>query len=550
MGLFNYSNISKIVLFIAVGLAFTSQVYATGESWLDGYTYRKQITITGSSAGSQTNYQVKITVNKNAGTDTSATVYLNNNVLDSFNDIRFTQSDGQTLLDYWIESSTTDTVTVWVECDSIPESPSTATFYLYYGDGDATSLSSAINTFPFYDNFDDNSVNTSLWDVAQSGSATYNESGGYARVSGSSSGSWVLAYFRTKTAFGPQYAIRAKQYFSASSANFCSYSGFADNTHTSYFDLANAVILDNNKYNWASDEHNLVTYASGSGVGQAAGNQNASWKVFEYRRYTDNAQIMYDDISATAITTPASIPTANLYAGMWVNPGAGASGYIYTDWFLVRKYVNPEPSMAFGEESTYTPSYVITNPPESTQITLASDEESDVTSSGQTGIQTVAIAKSTYRVAAFSVDFSADRDWTDLTVDSDGEKAVLHYDGGFTSIPGSSGESFSLYIPDNGGSRVRICPNASSLAQVTSGCSNEYFLTTSDSSVSKTTVNGIDYWVIAGLSGTGGEEAEAPSGGSSSSYQAPLFTDLALYFTLFLSIIGGFKIIRKTIPLA
>ena len=68
------------------------------------YKYRKSVTINGSSDGAQTNYQLKVTINRTIGTDSGSNVYVNDKCLSNYNDIRFTTLDN-TLLDYWIESS-------------------------------------------------------------------------------------------------------------------------------------------------------------------------------------------------------------------------------------------------------------------------------------------------------------------------------------------------------------------------------------------------------------------------------------------------------------
>lgn len=69
------------------------------------------------------------------------------------NDIRFTKVDGETLLDYWIEESDANDALVWVEIDSIPERPDGTSIYIYYGKADDTSVSSGVDTFPFFDDF-------------------------------------------------------------------------------------------------------------------------------------------------------------------------------------------------------------------------------------------------------------------------------------------------------------------------------------------------------------------------------------------------------------
>ncbi|RLI08459.1 hypothetical protein DRO24_01210 [Candidatus Bathyarchaeota archaeon] len=78
--------------------------------WLSGYQYRKKVTISGSSGAGQ-NYQVKLSIGSSSGGD----FHLEGHCVDFPNDIRFTDDDGETLLDYWIEDPTQDPITVWIE---------------------------------------------------------------------------------------------------------------------------------------------------------------------------------------------------------------------------------------------------------------------------------------------------------------------------------------------------------------------------------------------------------------------------------------------------
>jgi len=124
-----------LVIFI---LSFLNPAYA----WVSGYTYRKQVTVTNASAS----YQTKILVGESAGA-TGEEVDCNSHVQTDFDDLRFTGSDGTTLLDYWIESITGTTpnqlATVWVENDTTPST----TCYVYYGNASASSGSNRANTF-------------------------------------------------------------------------------------------------------------------------------------------------------------------------------------------------------------------------------------------------------------------------------------------------------------------------------------------------------------------------------------------------------------------
>jgi hypothetical protein len=109
-------------------------------SWIN----REAITITGSPAGAQTNYQVKVVLAYAPGMNSH------------FSDVRFTSFDGTILLNYWMESETDNcTATFWVNVPSIPAFPNTATIYAYHGNASAISLSNGGSTFPLFDSFGD-----------------------------------------------------------------------------------------------------------------------------------------------------------------------------------------------------------------------------------------------------------------------------------------------------------------------------------------------------------------------------------------------------------
>jgi len=127
-------------------------------AWLSGWTYRKEITLSRAS-DAVTLYQMKLLVGESADA-TGEDVDCNSHVLPTLNDLRFTSSDGQTLLDYWIESITgttpTQLATVWIEFDSI--GTGATTFYMYYGKADAAVYSNGVNTFLYFDDFSGDTV--------------------------------------------------------------------------------------------------------------------------------------------------------------------------------------------------------------------------------------------------------------------------------------------------------------------------------------------------------------------------------------------------------
>ena len=165
---------SKFLVFLMVSLVILSEFAVfrlvpfveANPSWLTGWSYRKSHVINYAS-GAGTNYQIKVTAHYGSGTDSGGDVYLNSHCRTDFGDVRFTDDDGTTLLDYWMESKTnSDNAVFWVEvADDL--STVNATIYIYYGKSDATTTSNGETTFPFFDDMDNynigDSLNSSKW---------------------------------------------------------------------------------------------------------------------------------------------------------------------------------------------------------------------------------------------------------------------------------------------------------------------------------------------------------------------------------------------------
>ena len=129
----------------------TTKDFSIASAWLTGWEKRKTITITG-SVGASTNYAVNFTVTFEAGMQAD------------FGDIRFTDNDGYTLLDYWLEFYTASTsAKFWVEVKD--DLDSNQIIYMYFENGEAEEESDAKNVFPFYDGFEGVFYNFEEWDV-------------------------------------------------------------------------------------------------------------------------------------------------------------------------------------------------------------------------------------------------------------------------------------------------------------------------------------------------------------------------------------------------
>jgi len=308
-------------------------------STLVGWQYRKQITITGAAAGAQTNYPMKMTVYKSTGTDDSTHVYLGTNVKDDFSDLRFTKFDGITLLDYWIESYTSGvSAVVWIEFDSIPASPGTATFYMYYGNASASSVSSGSTTFNFFDDF--GSWQSSLWG-SQPAWATL--SSGVLTITATNADNAL----RSSSTFDQGYTLRANAQFQTNSRS----------TNIEFY-RPHPFLLDRvGFFQWTLLGANWQKIAR-KDPNQTLSSYNlawdTNWRIFEIRRQQagnpDIARYQIDSVAEETIND--YVPTADLSANLRVySDGPGYTTDLKVDWILVRKYVFPEPTWtSWGDE--------------------------------------------------------------------------------------------------------------------------------------------------------------------------------------------------------
>lgn len=118
-----------------------------------------------------------------------------------------------------------------------------------------------------------------------------------------------------------------------------------------------------------------------------------------------------------------------------------------------------------------------------------------------------------YIVSDFSVDLVEDRDWQMVgAIILPNESRSLITNLNPTDAPGVSA-SHSLYVvKQEGQSSVRVCPDASLIAEVSSECEG-YVLSEGDEQLSSVSLGGIDYWKITGLTGTGAMGLSDEGGG-------------------------------------
>jgi len=144
----------SIALILAVPLQ-SANVQAA--DWYNSsWSYRKSIVIDQTDdLGADAKYQMKLLVGKSSSA-TGEDVDCADHCEADFDDLRFTKSDGTTLLDYWIESvsgtGSSALATVWIETILLDDAADT-TIYMYYGNASATAASNGANTFVFFVRF-------------------------------------------------------------------------------------------------------------------------------------------------------------------------------------------------------------------------------------------------------------------------------------------------------------------------------------------------------------------------------------------------------------
>lgn len=151
-------------------------------AFLTGWNYRKKITLTGQT-GAGTDYQVKLLVGESSGATGENFDVAGHSASfptgeDVSGDLRFTASDGTTLLPFWVESVSGTTpnrlATVWVKVSA--DLGTNQDIYCYYS-GTTTNVSSGENTFPLFDKFTSNPIG-STWIVESGGNWEYSSSDG------------------------------------------------------------------------------------------------------------------------------------------------------------------------------------------------------------------------------------------------------------------------------------------------------------------------------------------------------------------------------------
>jgi hypothetical protein len=270
---------------------------------------------------------MKITVGESAGSS-NCDFHLEGLGLPSFNDLRFTNSGGTTLLDYWIESlsgtTPNQTAIVWVEFDSIGTTDTT--FYCYYGNSGASAVSSGTNTFLLFDDFNSSIIDTNIWTVS-TGSPTQ---------IGSVLTAPAVSMIYSNATFGVDKRITCLLRFNNNNA----YAGFGFQSS----DMYGAIYQANYPVPNTLQELTRNPYPAESSIDLSTGYANA-YHIFEVARQSDSTvHYLIDGTYISSLVT--NIPTISLPVCI------DAYGQnIYVEWIYVSQYLVVEPTWGtWGEQ--------------------------------------------------------------------------------------------------------------------------------------------------------------------------------------------------------
>ena len=330
----------KLVLLSLLAILLLSHAVTAGfpEDW----AYRKQFTLN-NSGSDLTDYQLKFTVYRSSGSDSGFEVYVDTNCEEDYDDIRFTMANGA-ICPYWIESSDSSSATIWVKVPSIPAGDTI--LYLYYGNPNATSVSNGDNTFVFFDDFNDNSLNTSKWTVVSGGgSATVYEQNNRLEISSDGSN---RAYARTATSFPSPYVLEFSAKKSENVETVCHWDG---NIQGAY-DLINTGYYAPMFVSWFSPPlFQLIKFSSGSqsALQSYSSSLDSNWHSYSVRTSSSGISVSFDN---TQILSTTDTTRTTGYIGLSARETPNAINAYY-DTVRVRKWIDPEPTISsWGSEET------------------------------------------------------------------------------------------------------------------------------------------------------------------------------------------------------
>jgi hypothetical protein len=280
------------------------------EWYSQDFTKRKRVRIVNDDAQSYASTSVKLQVTYDS------------DMQSGFEDLRFTSSDGQTLIPHWMEKVTPSTdAQVWVQVPTIVANE-TATVFMYYGSSTAVSVSSGTNTFEAFDDFEDNNISEYSGDTTLFQTDTAPVFGGtYALEAVNKSGRTTDGIYRFDQTVSQGETVRFMQYVNTSGDEACTLFGVQSpgSTNNNY-----AVCLERFGTNRISLSKNVTDNdVSGTVLATSTVTYSTGWYEVEVDWRTDDSMHVYLYNSAGTLVASTSATDSSYTSG----------GLGYTFWF-------------------------------------------------------------------------------------------------------------------------------------------------------------------------------------------------------------------------
>lgn len=285
---------------------------------------RKPISITNSSGGDLTDYQVKVSL-------TSSNFDFSASTLDG-DDIRFKDSNGSTNLNYWIESwdSVGQKATIWVKVPSVPTTG--ATIYMHYGDGGLAAASNGAATFDLFDDFDNlNNWTQEGTSISVSNSVVTLDNNGGTAPSISRTFD-ISSPFTAEAKYQRPYSNRNRMYLTTSAAT-------GSPTGSDYGDFGQI-------------------YWQGEWTGTTL-SDNTWYTTRWYNTPSNYTWQFIDSAGNTTLTRSTGSAISNLSKFVFTGTESTSSDLKF-DWVRIRKYASAEPAATVGTEASAVGVYSFT----------------------------------------------------------------------------------------------------------------------------------------------------------------------------------------------
>jgi len=298
------------------------------------WTQKRPILVENNLAKDLTEYQVRVDV------------AYDGDMQPDFDDIRFTEADGVTPLDYWRDSYVASTSAVfWIMLPEIPASGSVLV-YMYYGNPSVATTGDGEAVFPsFFDDFDDGVIDAAKWPLQSLGGLIW-EAGGELRVTRASP-SYYVKSFGFSAMDAPMIIETRTRTPSIPSAPWNGWSPVM--WYQSWSE--GASILDHGSGN--------INYARSDGSWYNNGGGKPLWE-WHRDRVILSSTTSWRAEGEFELTPAANWGTnyGNTFSGHYfimVGPRGDGANFNQVmdgrlDWLLVRKYASTEPTVTIWDE--------------------------------------------------------------------------------------------------------------------------------------------------------------------------------------------------------